>query len=151
MTHVTRRRPLDDAEQQRREGPVSTIEPPQNTQPEPPPVGSVARDTRSGHVGKVMPRVVSALLRNSSLPVLVTLRPPAGGLEWDVPIEHVESINSSEEWVRRCNGQPAEGIRMSRRGLLVVLGTSHHVRADSTGVITWSSTAGQFTAEPVPA
>lgn len=98
-----------------------------------------------------MPRVVSALLRDPSLPILVTLRPLGGGLEWDVPIEHAESISSAEQWVRRCNGQPAEGIRMSRRGLLVVLGTSHGIRADAGGIIIWSSTAGQFTAEPVQA
>jgi hypothetical protein len=64
---------------------------------EPPPVGSIARDTRTGHVGKVMPRVMAGLVRISSLPILVTLRPLGGGLEWDVPIEHVEIIKHAEE------------------------------------------------------
>lgn len=146
MTDVSQRRPLVDAEQQRREGLVSTAEPPHI---EPPPVGSVARDTRTGDVGRVMPRVISALVRHPSLPVLVTLRPLGGGLEWDVPVEQVESINAAEMWTRRCNGQPIEGVLVSRRGLLVVLQTSHHVRADALGVITWIGTAGQFTAEPV--
>lgn len=65
--------------------------------PEPPPVGSVARDTRTGHVGKVMPRVMAALVRHPGVPVLVTLRPVGGGLEWDVPIEHVERLVATSE------------------------------------------------------
>jgi hypothetical protein len=148
MTHVARRRPLDDAER-RREGSVSTAEPPHGTPHEPPPVGSIARDSRTGRVGHVMPRVVAALVRHPGRPILVTLRPPAGGLEWDVPLEHVQSISNAERWTRRCNGQPAEGIPISRRGLLVVLGTSRNVQADGTGTITWSSGTGDFSAEPI--
>ncbi len=64
---------------------------------EPPPVGSIARDTRTGHVGRVMPRVMAGLLRISSLPILVTLCPVGGGLEWDVPIEHVERLDAVPE------------------------------------------------------
>lgn len=59
----------------------------------PPPVGSIARDTRTDRIGKVMPRVMADLVRISSLPILVTLRPIKGGLEWDVPIKNIERLD----------------------------------------------------------
>lgn len=116
---------------------------------EPPPVGSIARDTRTGDVGRVMPRPMAGLVRISSLSILVTLRPIQGGLEWDVPIEHVERISDAERWIRRCNGQPEDGIPISRQGLLIVLGTSRNIRADEASTITWTAAGREFTAEPV--
>ena len=66
-------------------------------QPAEPPVGSVVRDTRNGRIGRVMPRLIAAILRGPDQPHLITLRPVHGGIEWDVPIEHAELIEEPDE------------------------------------------------------
>lgn len=69
----------------------------------------------------------------------------------------LERLAASEKWVRRCNGYPKEGMRVSRDGLLVVLYASTDVHLDTEGRIAWrgagpmSTTENGFTAEPAPA
>jgi hypothetical protein len=60
-----------------------------------------------------------------------------------------EITGIAEQWLRRCNKQPAEGRPVSARGLRIVLASSWDVRADKDGTITWSAAAGKFSAEPV--
>lgn len=56
---------------------------------------------------------------------------------------------SAEVWRRRCNGQPQEGILMSRRQLLAILSISNAVATGAGGLITWRADGRVFTAEPV--
>jgi hypothetical protein len=51
-----------------------------------PDIGTIAKDTRNGKVGRVMGHVGR----------YVQLRPLKGGLEWDVPPEHVEPVTASD-------------------------------------------------------
>ncbi|KPI02190.1 hypothetical protein OK074_5374 [Actinobacteria bacterium OK074] len=67
-----------------------------------PAVGTAARDTRSGKVGRVMANVGG----------YVQLRPLTGGVEWDVPPEHIEPAPLSEA----LSGAVAEQNALSRRG-----------------------------------
>jgi hypothetical protein len=52
-------------------------------------------------------------------------------------------------WLRRCEGQPADGIEVNRYALRAVLAASENVEADEDDVITWSAAGRKFTAEPV--
>lgn len=64
--------------------------------------------------------------------------------------DYLDEITAvSEEWRRRCNGQPQAGVPMSARGLRIVLASSSDVRANKGGVISWTSSGQRFTAEPV--
>ncbi|WP_240979773.1 hypothetical protein [Streptomyces sp. HNM0574] len=47
-------------------------------------VGAYAVDTRSGRVGEVMARTGP----------YAQLRPPGGGLEWDVPVEDLRPVTA---------------------------------------------------------
>jgi hypothetical protein len=55
----------------------------------------------------------------------------------------------AEKWLRRCNGQPAEGILIDRATLRAVLAASAAVRVGPGGVVSWRSDGRGFTAEPV--
>ena len=59
-----------------------------------------------------------------------------------------EITGVSEEWRRRCNGQPAAGIPMSARGLRIVLASSADISTSGNGVISWASNGRRFTADP---
>lgn len=59
-----------------------------------PPVGAFAVDTRDGRVGQVM--AVDG--------PFVQLRPPGGGIEWDVPPQAVRAAQAGEELSARVRG-----------------------------------------------
>lgn len=64
--------------------------------------------------------------------------------------DYLDQITAvAERWVRRCNGQPAVGIPVSARGLRIVLAGSSDISAEESGVISWTSSARRFTAEPI--
>lgn len=52
-------------------------------------------------------------------------------------------------WLRRCEGQPATGLRVNRYTLRMVLAASENVEAGEDEVITWSAGGRKFSAEPV--
>lgn len=56
----------------------------------------------------------------------------------------------AEKWLRRCGGQPREGILISAANLRVILAASNAVTVGPGGVITWHVDGRWFTAEPVP-
>lgn len=66
-----------------------------------------------------------------------------------------QATAGTEKWLRRCNGQPADGIPVTRADLLTVLAASTDVRIDERGVISWAAPRilttrdRRFTAEPV--
>jgi len=55
-----------------------------------------------------------------------------------------------QQYLRRCNGQPAAGIPVSGRGLDIILAGSKDVRRADDGRISWTSSGRKFTAEPAP-
>lgn len=64
--------------------------------------------------------------------------------------EYLDEITSvSDQWLRRCNGQPGPGVPINRHGLRIVLASSADVAVRPNGVITWRASAGAFSAEPV--
>jgi hypothetical protein len=60
-----------------------------------------------------------------------------------------EITGVSDQWLRRCNGQPESGLPINRHGLRLVLATSKNVAADPDGTITWTVDGRKFTAEPI--
>lgn len=52
-------------------------------------------------------------------------------------------------WLRRCEGQPADGIEVNRYALRAVLAASENVEVDENDVITWNAGGRKFSAEPV--
>lgn len=62
-----------------------------------------------------------------------------------------EITAGAEQWIRRCHGQPAAGIRVRRADLRTVLAASDDVHRDDRGWIAWRGGGQEFTAEPVPA
>ncbi|KPI30518.1 hypothetical protein OK074_6676 [Actinobacteria bacterium OK074] len=71
---------------------------------EKPDIGTIAKDTRNGKVGRVMGHVGR----------YIQLRPLKGGLEWDVPPEHVEPATTSDT----LSAAVAEANTRSQRGTL---------------------------------
>lgn len=62
-----------------------------------------------------------------------------------------EITGAAEEWLRRCNNRPWEGLPVGRANLRVVLAASIDVHVNDRGWITWRAAGRKFTAEPVPA
>lgn len=59
------------------------------------------------------------------------------------------SEETSQSYLRRCNGQPAAGVPVSGRGLDIILASSKDVQRGDDGTISWTSAGRRFTAEPV--
>lgn len=60
-----------------------------------------------------------------------------------------EITGVSDQWLRRCNKHPKDGILINRHGLRIILAQSADVSVRENDVIAWRAQAGEFTAEPV--
>lgn len=63
--------------------------------------------------------------------------------------EWLDEITSAPMYLRRCNGLPEQGIRISGAGLRPVLACVTDVTTRDDGIIVWRGSSGEFTAEPV--
>lgn len=59
------------------------------------------------------------------------------------------TADAPRQYLRRCNGQPPEGMPVTGYGPGLVPADSKDVRQDSSGRISWTSGGRWFTLDPV--